>query len=216
MYDNEEGHHDRNNRRASILDTPTCEDIRKNVLVSHDFKASHLHLPIPQQFLGLVISQDEFPITGRIQVFGKRHDWQKKTAPTGVDNTIAASLRKSRHPCKDEYKHTRLPHKEGSASSQGRIQNNRLPRKEGSGIATQKTRAPRKGRQTGIEHTQTASSQGRDWVSQCGKKHGLLTRSGKRALSAVGIMAARDTQLIGRTGAHNLLKYWGLERSGDD
>ncbi|KAJ3981312.1 hypothetical protein F5890DRAFT_1477035 [Lentinula detonsa] len=42
-------------------------------------------------------------------------------APTGVDNTAAASPRKSWHPRKDEYKHTRLPCKAGSASLQGRV-----------------------------------------------------------------------------------------------
>ncbi|KAJ3984292.1 hypothetical protein F5890DRAFT_1586251 [Lentinula detonsa] len=49
----------------------------------------------------------------------------------------------------------------------------RLPCKEGIGChnaANTKTRAPCKERQTGIKHTQTASSQGRDWLSQCGKQ----------------------------------------------
>ncbi|KAJ3978520.1 hypothetical protein F5890DRAFT_1589593 [Lentinula detonsa] len=143
MYDNEEGHRDRNNRRASTFDTPTCEG---------------LSLPIPQQVLGLVISQDEFPIKGGFP--------QEESASSQgrIQNTLGFLARKGRRPRKDEYKH------------------NWLPRKEGLGVATQKTRAPRKGRQMGIKHTQTASSQGRDWVSQC-RKHGLLTRGGKRALS---------------------------------
>ncbi|KAJ3985328.1 hypothetical protein F5890DRAFT_1649131 [Lentinula detonsa] len=144
-------------------------------------------------------SSRKMSFPSRIRVFGKRHDRQKKTAPTGVDNTVAASLGKNRHPRKDEYKHTRLP------------------RKEGSGVATQKTRAPRKGRQTGIKHTNGfLARKGLGVTMRQTQRHGLLARSGKRALSAVGITAARDTQLIGRTGAHNLLKYWGPERFGND
>ncbi|KAJ3981867.1 hypothetical protein F5890DRAFT_1587883 [Lentinula detonsa] len=150
MSDNEEGRRDRNNRRASILDTPTCE--------------------------------------GRVGVLARTNT-----------NTLGFLARKGRRPRKDGYKH------------------NRLPRKEGSGVATQKTRAPRKGRQTGIKHTNGfLARKGLGVTMRQTQKHGLLTRSGKRALSAVGITAARDTQLIGRTGAHNLLKYWGPERFGND
>ncbi|KAJ3717567.1 hypothetical protein DFJ43DRAFT_1141700 [Lentinula guzmanii] len=95
MYDNEEGHRDRNNRRASTFDTPTCE---------------------------------------------------------GVDNTVAASLGKSRRPRKDEYK-------THSASSQGRV-----------GVLAR-------------TNTNTIGFLARKGRASQRRKHGLLARGGKRALS---------------------------------
>ncbi|KAJ3997709.1 hypothetical protein F5050DRAFT_1711122 [Lentinula boryana] len=74
----------------------------------------------------------------------------------------------------------------------------------------------RKGRHPRKDEYKTIGFLARKGRASQRRKHGLLARGGKWALSAVGITAARDTQLIGRTGAHNLLKYWGLERFGND
>ncbi|KAJ3710349.1 hypothetical protein DFJ43DRAFT_1142752 [Lentinula guzmanii] len=178
-------------------------DKRKNVLVSHDFKGKS-----DSDWSSRKMS---FPSRGEFELSAKDMIGKRKRLPQELITRVGVLARTN-------TKHTRLPRKEGSASSQGQIQ-------------TQS--ASSQGRVGRLNAENTGSSQGaanghrahtNGFLARKGlgvtmrqiQKHGLLARSGKWALSAVGITAARDTQLIGRTGAHNLLKYWGPERFGND
>ncbi|KAJ3732185.1 hypothetical protein DFJ43DRAFT_1076008 [Lentinula guzmanii] len=123
------------------------------------------------------------PLTCIYQFHSKSDsDWssRKMSFPSrGVDNM-------GRRPRKDEYKHNRLP-------PQGRV-----------GRRNAENTGSSQGRQTGIKHTQTASSQGRDWVSQCGKHK---TRAPRKERQTGAKRINRQDR------GHNLLKYWGRNGS---